>query len=288
MTPPRILVVDDEKRIVELIRYQLEENGYRVEEAYDGEMALEKAKRLKPDLIILDLMIPKRDGIEVCEELKTHREYNPIPIIMLTARSKEEDRIQGYRVGADRYLTKPFNLEDLAETVETVLAEKKREREQDQISEKVSFTLQSRIECMRQVNQIVSRLYRETRLSEEEVMNVDFALMELMQNAIEHGNKSDQNRLVKFGYTLYPDRVEFTIEDEGEGFRADQANHGDVILKKLLKGEKNIPEIERRKRPGGLGIYLAKMMVDKIEYNERGNRAVLTKYLPPNPQDTQS
>lgn len=281
MEQKHVLVVDDEKRIVELIRYQLEVEGFKVDEAYDGENALKKAKQIKPNIIILDLMLPKIDGLKVCEELKTEREYNSIPIIMLTARSKEDDEFRGYRVGADRYMTKPFDVDELMTAIREVLTEKEYEKKHRKVSEKVVLTLQSKIESIRQVNQLVSRLYSQTSLSNDDVMSIDFVLMELLQNAVEHGNRNDQNRLIKFAYTLYPDKLVFSIEDEGEGFSSGNVPQVGTIIDKLLKGESDIPQLKSQQgRPGGLGLYLAKLMVDDIEFNEKGNRVTITKYLP--------
>ncbi len=115
----KILVVDDEYNIVELVKYNLENNGYEVKEAYDGKQAVDLALIEKFDLIILDLMLPKIDGIEVC---KTIKEDNPnIPIIMLTAKTSESDKVLGLNIGADDYITKPFSIKELLARVNAVL-----------------------------------------------------------------------------------------------------------------------------------------------------------------------
>ena len=102
----KVLVVDDEKLIVKGIRFNLEQDGMEVDCAYDGEEAVEKAKANKYDIILLDLMLPKMDGLEVCQQI---REFSNVPIIMLTARSDDIDKILGLEYGADDYITKPFN-----------------------------------------------------------------------------------------------------------------------------------------------------------------------------------
>lgn len=115
----KILVVDDEYNIVELVKYNLKSNGYEVKEAYDGKEAIEMALSEKFDLIILDLMLPKIDGIEVC---KTIKENNPnIKVIMLTAKSSESDKVLGLNIGADDYITKPFSIKELLARVNAVL-----------------------------------------------------------------------------------------------------------------------------------------------------------------------
>ena len=113
-----ILVVDDEKNIVQLARLYLNKEGFQVEAAYDGAQALDKAKTLRPDLIILDIMMPEPDGLTVCKEL---RKTSNVPIIILTARSDDVDRIVGLELGADDYVTKPFNPRELVARVKAVL-----------------------------------------------------------------------------------------------------------------------------------------------------------------------
>jgi two-component system alkaline phosphatase synthesis response regulator PhoP len=118
MAKETILVVDDEKNIVALARLYLEKEGYRVEGAYDGAEALAKIKSLRPALVVLDLMLPKVDGWEVCRRV---RKESDVPIIMLTARDDDVDKIVGLELGADDYLTKPFNPRELSARVRAVL-----------------------------------------------------------------------------------------------------------------------------------------------------------------------
>ena len=113
-----ILVVDDEKNIVQLARLYLGNEGFKVEEAYDGKQALEKARTVNPDLVILDLMMPEMDGLTVCKEL---RKTSNVPVIILTARDDDVDKIVGLEVGADDYVTKPFNPRELVARVKAVL-----------------------------------------------------------------------------------------------------------------------------------------------------------------------
>lgn len=121
MNHGKILVVDDEDHIVELIKFNLETNGYEVISAFNGEDAIEKAIDEKPDLIILDLMLPKIDGVEVCKRIKSNIETSNISIIMLTAKSEESDKIVGLETGADDYITKPFSVKELIARVNAVL-----------------------------------------------------------------------------------------------------------------------------------------------------------------------
>ena len=106
----KILVVDDEKPIVEILKLNLQKENYEVYEAYDGEEALLKAKTIQPDLILLDVMLPKIDGFTVCRKI---RETSSVPILMLTAREEEVDKVLGLELGADDYITKPFSVREL-------------------------------------------------------------------------------------------------------------------------------------------------------------------------------
>lgn len=121
MPKNKILVVDDEQDLVKLIRYHLEKDGYKVITAFDGEDALFLARREKPELIILDLMLPGMDGFEVCRKLKTNQELANSAIVMLTAKGEEDDITIGLRLGADDYVTKPFSPKELIARVEAVL-----------------------------------------------------------------------------------------------------------------------------------------------------------------------
>jgi phosphate regulon transcriptional regulator PhoB len=116
-----ILVVDDEKDIVEMIAYNLEKEGFAVTKAYDGNEALEIVRTKKPDLIILDLMLPGIQGLDVCRMVRTRHSKEAIPIIMLTAKSDDLDKILGLEMGADDYITKPFNIRELIARVRAVL-----------------------------------------------------------------------------------------------------------------------------------------------------------------------
>jgi len=115
---PRVLVVDDEPHIVELVRYNLQQEGFAVAVAYNGREALQRAASDHPDLIVLDVMLPEVDGIEVCRQL---REHSRVPILMLTARDRELDRVVGLELGADDYVTKPFSPRELVARIRAIL-----------------------------------------------------------------------------------------------------------------------------------------------------------------------
>lgn len=117
----RILVVDDEPGITATLRARLEASGYEVLLASDGESGLQQAREEKPDLILLDIMLPKRDGYSICRLLKFDNRFQHIPVIMLTARTQERDRSLGRKTGADAYVTKPFDTAQLLDTIRRLL-----------------------------------------------------------------------------------------------------------------------------------------------------------------------
>ena len=121
MANEKILVVDDEEHIAELINYNLTNNGYKVIIANNGIDAVKVAIEEKPSLILLDLMIPGKDGYDVCKEIRSNSEIRNTPIIMLTAKSEEFDKILGLELGADDYITKPFSVRELLARVKAVL-----------------------------------------------------------------------------------------------------------------------------------------------------------------------
>jgi len=121
MAAPRILVAEDEEALAQLVHYNLEKEGYRVAIAADGEEAMLLADEETPDLVVLDWMLPRLSGIEVCRRLRAGRKTRNVPVIMLTARGEETDRIRGLDTGADDYIVKPVSMTELAARVRAVL-----------------------------------------------------------------------------------------------------------------------------------------------------------------------
>ena len=117
----KILIVEDEKEMVAILKMRLEASGFTTALAYDGQDGLNKARTEKPDLILLDLMLPKIDGYKVCRMLKFDEKYKHIPIIMLTARAQDADKDMGKEVGADAYFVKPFEPHDLMAKIKELL-----------------------------------------------------------------------------------------------------------------------------------------------------------------------
>lgn len=133
MADEKVLIVDDEEHIVELLQFNLVNAGYKVITANNGLDALKKVKENKPDLLLLDLMLPGMDGLDVCKEIKRDKETSKTSIIMLTAKSEELDKILGLELGADDYITKPFSIRELLARVKAVLIRSS----SDEISEEI-------------------------------------------------------------------------------------------------------------------------------------------------------
>ncbi len=130
MAKGRILVVDDEIYIVHILDFSLGMEGYEVLTALDGEQALEKARAERPDLIVLDIMMPKLDGYETCKILKAEPETKDIPVILLSAKGRNVDQKIGFEVGADDYITKPFSPRKLVERINAILGQSSSQRMQ--------------------------------------------------------------------------------------------------------------------------------------------------------------
>lgn len=134
MTQEKILIVEDEEDVLELVRFNLEKSGYLVDTALTGREALDKARSNSPDLILLDLMLPEIDGLEVCKILKKDVKTETIPVIMLTAKGTEADIVTGLEMGADDYITKPFSPRILMARIKAVLRRKLMVSEQDRMN----------------------------------------------------------------------------------------------------------------------------------------------------------
>ena len=140
----KVLVVDDEKLIVKGIRLSLEQDGMEVDCAYDGEEALQKASDNKYDIILLDLMLPKLSGLEVCQQI---REFSNVPIIMLTAKGEDMDKILGLEYGADDYITKPFNILEVKARIKAIMRRTGSSKENATVKEHIIESGDVRLDC---------------------------------------------------------------------------------------------------------------------------------------------
>jgi len=192
----RILLVDDEKLIVKGIKFSLEQDGMVVTTSHDGEEGLAIAKQEQFDLIVLDIMLPKMDGLEICQAI---REFSNTPIIMLTAKSEDMDKIMGLEYGADDYLTKPFNILELKARIKAVLRRAKQKAMQIQTSSGNMFALRDmRIDLK---NRRVTMQGREIGLTAKE-----FDMLEIFANNLDKVYTREELLRTVWGYD-YPGDV---------------------------------------------------------------------------------
>src|SRR5438128_11673501 len=135
MPRPRILIIEDERALTDVLAYNLEREGYEVAVAHDGKEGLRKAQMQAPDLVILDLMLPGVDGLEVCRQLRAGERTRTLPILMLTARAEETDQVVGFTMGADDYVTKPFSVKVLLQRIKALQRRKEAAAEPGEVVE---------------------------------------------------------------------------------------------------------------------------------------------------------
>lgn len=135
MSKQRILIVEDERQLTEVLSYNLQREGYEVSVAHDGQEGLRKAQSMLPDLILLDLMLPVMNGLDVCRELRVGERTKEIPIIILTAKAEETDQVVGFSMGADDYVTKPFSVKVLLQRIKALQRRKEGTIEPAEVSE---------------------------------------------------------------------------------------------------------------------------------------------------------
>lgn len=217
MSNELVLVVDDEKTLVKALTFNLEKEGFRVEQAYDGEEALQKVFTVSPDIVVLDLMLPLIDGFEVCRRI---RKKLDIPIIMLTARGEDIDKVLGLELGADDYLTKPFNSRELVARIKAILR-------------RSVFRAEENKKVVQIGNLMVDLLQHRVRLDDQEInlTSKEFALLSfLITNA---GNVYSREQLLEqvWGYDYYGDvrTVDVHIRHLREKLEKDPGNP-DLLL----------------------------------------------------------
>ncbi len=212
MSNELVLVVDDEKTLVKALSFSLEKEGFQVEQAYDGEEALKKVFELKPDIVVLDLMLPELDGFEVCRQL---RKKTDIPIIMLTARSEDIDKVLGLELGADDYLTKPFNSRELVARIKAILRRSLAREEESKKHIKIG-------------NMQVDLLQYRVRVDDKDInlTSKEFALLSFL--AANAGNVYSREQLLEkvWGYDYYGDvrTVDVHVRHLREKIESDPGN----------------------------------------------------------------
>jgi DNA-binding response OmpR family regulator len=270
---PTALIVEDDpdqaKTVAQLLRYQ----KFESEIAGTGGAGLKMARALKPDVLLLDLMLPDKTGFEVCQELRSDHETMLTPVVMLTALGDDLNRSKGYRVGANAYVPKPYGIEELFRAVADARAWRDR-MEQGQIRGEIHVQLNSEISFLQDVNDFLMNVSRATPFSREEILSLRQAFLEMGQNAIEWGNRHHSEKLVDITYRIYSDRIEIVVRDQGAGFDKTKLAHA-------ASADNPIAHMGVREalglREGGFGLLITNGMVDEMRHNEKGNEVTLIK-----------
>jgi len=278
----KALVVEDEPETGQLWAEILRRRGYDPAVLAEGKPAVGWVQENRPELILLDLMLPDVDGYDVCETLKLERDTNLIPIIMVTARDAPKDKVHGLQVGANHYLTKPFTVEQLTQAIDRALAWR-HDLEHSGTEGEVHFRLQSDMQYLDELNHLLGSLFLFSGVSEAQVRHLIAAVRELGINAIEWGHKKQIDLIVTVTYRIDPEKVTIVIKDTGPGFDRRKLLHA-------AKAEDPVSHMMVREtlglREGGFGILMAEGLVDDLQYNEAGNEVRLIKYYSHKPEAT--
>lgn len=271
--PLNALVVEDDAGLSEVLVLILKQMGYESTVLSEGTTAADWVRQHRPDVVLLDLMLPGRNGYDICEELKLDRETNRIPIVIVTARTQHADLLRGLRVGANYYLTKPFTIDQLKEAVDHVVAWRS-ELEKSGAGGEIHFQLKSDTQYLEELNTLLSSLFLYTGLTEEQVFHLTTAVREMGNNAIEWGNRRQVDRPVTVTYRIDAEQVAIVIRDEGGGFDRNELPHAarsdDPTAHMAVREASGL-------RPGGFGIFMTRELVDDLQYNEAGNEVRLVK-----------
>lgn len=271
----QILIVEDDRDLCGLLSDLLGVEGYRTATTCDGSDAVGKVLAERPDAVVLDVMLPGRSGFDICRDLKFRRETNLIPIVMLTGMTGDEARASGLRVGANRYLTKPFEPDALLRELRQAL-DHRRELEDGRTHTALEIQMDSDTRYREQLNDLLSELFLLTPLSEEDVGRIRYAVLEMIENAVEWGNRRQKELPVTISYQVTDEYVKFVITDQGTGFDprtlAHAACEDDPVAHLCIRETLGL-------RDGGFGILITKGIMDEVRYNETGNQVTLIKHF---------
>ncbi|GIW86005.1 MAG: hypothetical protein KatS3mg108_0329 [Isosphaeraceae bacterium] len=271
--PRTALIVDDERDTNDILAELVQARGFQPIQLFEGGSVLDVVRQHKPDIILLDLMLPDIDGYTLCERLKRNRETNLIPVLMVTALNDTNHSIQGVRVGANAYLTKPFQPQQLFDAIDQALAWRQTHERHGTTGE-IQFDIRSEVGYLHQVNDLLTDLYTHTPLTERQIKELRQAVMEMGGNAIEWGHRKNAELPLRITYRIDPNTVTLVIQDQGPGFDPNHVPHAasddDPMTHLDVRSAMGI-------REGGFGIMLARGLVDEFRYNDRGNEVTLVK-----------
>ncbi len=271
--PRTVLIVDDERDTNDILASLVRVRDFEPIQLYSGAQVWPAVSAQKPDLILLDLMLPDIDGFAICDQLKRNRETNLIPIVMVTALQDDQHRAAGVRVGANGYLRKPFTPERLYEEIDKALEWHEEHLKRGTHGE-INFDIRSELSYLQQAHDMLADLFAHTPLTDRQIKDLKQTIMEMGGNAIEWGHRKNPDLLLRITYRIDPEKVTLIIKDQGPGFNPRNLPHA-------ASDEDPIGHIELRNelglREGGFGIMLARGLVDEFRYNDRGNEVTLIK-----------
>jgi DNA-binding response OmpR family regulator len=269
------LIVEDEPDMADVLARICRLRHFDSHILHEGNPAPAWVREHHPDFVLLDLMLPDRDGFSVCEEIKLDRATNLTPIVMVTAMGRREDLIKGLAVGANEYVQKPFEIEELNLAIDRALTWRDELRRSGAHGE-VHFELKSDTKLLIELNDMLSSLLLFTPLSPDAAHQLTTAVREMGVNAIEWGHRKRVELVVTVTYRIEADRVVVTIRDSGPGFNRNQLTHAANI-------DDPMAHIDVREslglRVGGFGILMTRGLVDEMDYNQAGNEVRLVKYF---------
>jgi DNA-binding response OmpR family regulator len=273
--PRTALIVEDEKELAELLCAFLRMRHFEPAVLYSGAPAADWVRQHHPELILLDLMLPDRDGYAICQELKLDKQTNLTPVIMVTARGKREDRLHGLAVGANEYLAKPFTIEQLNDAIDRALKWESELRGCGARGE-VHFELKSDTRHLEELNDMLASLFIHSGLTDKDARRLTTAVREMGVNAIEWGHQRNHDLMLTVKYRIEADRVVIVIRDSGPGFDTSDVPHAaddeDPTRHMQIRNDMGL-------RPGGFGILMTRGLVDDMRYNQAGNEVTLVKYF---------
>jgi DNA-binding response OmpR family regulator len=267
------LIVEDDEMLADLLATVLRSMDFNPVVFHYGANAPDWVREHRPDLVLLDLMLPDCSGYDICEKIKLDRETNLTPVIIATALTDHSQMVRGLRVGANYYLTKPFNIDQLQYAVDHVL-KKRDELIEGGASGEIHFVLKSDSRYLAELNDMMSSLLLFSGLSDDQAYQLSAAVREMGNNAIEWGNRKQIDQPVTITYRIDPEKVTIIIRDSGPGFDRNKLKHAANI-------EDPTSHLEVREsmgiRVGGFGILMTKGLVDELEYNQAGNEVRMVK-----------
>jgi CheY-like chemotaxis protein/anti-sigma regulatory factor (Ser/Thr protein kinase) len=271
----KALIVDDEQELGLILAEHLKHWGYEPTVLTEGKHVVEWATKNRPDVILLDLMLPDVDGYTICETLKLERETNLIPIIMITALSEQKDKLHGMQVGANAYLTKPFTADTLHQAIRNAF-DWLEDLHRNGTHGAIRFHLPSDSQYLEELNHLLGSLFLFSGLTKKQVKQFTTAVRELGANAIEWGHERQVDRIVTLDYRIDPEKITIDIKDTGPGFNPDNLPHAakpdDSVSHTFIRDTLGM-------REGGFGILMSRGLVDEMTYNDKGNEVRLIKYF---------